>query len=230
MKVLSFARKEYLQCLAEMRHFTAGRNDKTEDQIWLVEHEPVFTLGLASKPEHLLAVGNIPCVQTERGGQVTYHGPGQVIAYILLDLRRSGIMVRDLVCRMEAAIIEALGDYGLKAYRCEGAPGVYLAETTPNSPEIQIAESRYTPTQLVKIASLGIKVSRGCTYHGLALNVDMDLKPFTRINPCGFAGQKVTDVRTALEKLESEQALPPKPGDVARSLGSLLRKHLTSPY
>lgn len=177
-----FTRAEYATTLAAMREFTRTRDAGTPDEIWLVEHPPVFTLGLAAKPEHLLAPGEIPVIATERGGQVTYHGPGQVIAYLMLDLHRRGLMVRDLVCRMERAAIRLLAGHGVDATRRDGAPGVYL-RTPDGSPG-------------AKIASLGIKVSRGCTYHGIALNVAMDLEPFSRINPCGYPGLAVTDLRS----------------------------------
>ena len=178
------ARLAYDDALARMRAFTAGRDAGTADEIWLVEHPPVFTLGLATRPEHLLATGDIPVVQTERGGQVTYHGPGQALAYTLVDLRRHGLMVRDFVRLIEQAVIEVLADLGLTAVRREGAPGVYLS-----APEGEAG---------AKIASIGIKVSRGCTYHGVALNVAMDLEPFSRIDPCGYPGLAVTDLRSLL--------------------------------
>ena len=156
-----------------MQAFTEARTADTPDEIWLVEHEPVYTLGQASKPEHLLNPGDIPVVQTDRGGQVTYHGPGQVMAYILADLRRSGRYIKAMVHQIEEATIETLRLYGIKdACRKEGAPGVYVLKNG----------------ELAKIAALGIKVRNGCTYHGMALNVDMDLTPFDGINPCGYAG------------------------------------------
>lgn len=163
-----------------MQAFTESRTPDTPDEVWLVEHEPVYTLGQASKPEHLLNPGNIPVVQTDRGGQVTYHGPGQVMAYILADLRRSGRYVKSMVHQIEEATIETLRIYGITdACRKEGAPGVYVP-----------LRSGYAGAQgeLAKIAALGIKVRNGCTYHGMALNVDMDLSPFRGINPCGYAG------------------------------------------
>ena len=210
MRVRPFERREYAACLAEMRLFTSNRSGRTEDEIWLVEHEPVFTLGLASKPEHLLAVGDIPCIATERGGQVTFHGPGQVVAYLLLDLRRAGLMVRDLVCRMEASVIDTLAGYGVMGSRVPGAPGVYV-QTSPKADLFrQTGLSGHSHAFLPKIASLGIKVSRGCTYHGLAFNVDMDLEPFTRINPCGYPGQVVTDLRKVLILNESKSSLNEK--------------------
>lgn len=157
-----------------MSAFTDARTDLTPDQLWVVEHEPVFTLGQAGKPEHVLAPGDIPVVPVDRGGQVTYHGPGQIVVYPLLDLRRLGIGVREYVCRIEQAIIDTLGEWNIQAERQEGAPGVYVGGA--------------------KIAALGIRVRRGCTFHGLSFNVAMDLEPFQRINPCGYAGLRVTSV------------------------------------
>ena len=157
-----------------MQAFNAARTAETGDQLWLAEHPPVFTLGLAGKREHLLAPGEIPVVSTDRGGQVTYHGPGQVVAYPLLDLRRAGYGVRELVRRLESALIEVLEGYGVRGGRRTGMPGVYVGEA--------------------KIAALGLRVARGCTYHGVALNVDMDLEPFARINPCGYAGLEATSL------------------------------------
>jgi lipoyl(octanoyl) transferase len=177
-------RQPYLESLEAMRAFTAARDADTPDEIWLVEHEPVFTQGLAGRAEHVLAAGDIPVVRTERGGQVTYHGPGQVVAYLLLDLRRSGLGIRDLVCRLEAAAIASAGELGVRAVRHPGAPGVYVADDSPR-------------TAGAKFASVGLKVSRGCTFHGIALNVAMALEPFARINPCGYAGLPVTDLARA---------------------------------
>ena len=167
-----------------MQAFTEARTADTLDEIWLVEHQPVYTLGQASKPEHLLNPGKIPVVQTDRGGQVTYHGPGQVMAYILADLKRSGRYIKAMVHQIEDATIETLRMHGIEdACRKEGAPGVYV----PMRP-LQSAARAATPVELAKIAALGIKVRNGCTYHGMALNVDMDLSPFDGINPCGYAG------------------------------------------
>ena len=157
-----------------MSAFTDARTEDTPDQLWVVEHDPVFTLGQAGKPEHVLAAGDIPVVQVDRGGQVTYHGPGQIVVYPLLDLRRLGIGVREYVCRIEQAIIDTLDEWNITAQRQEGAPGVYVAGA--------------------KIAALGIRVRRGCTFPGLSFNVAMDLEPFHRINPCGYAGLRVTTV------------------------------------
>ena len=165
-------RETYPETWDAMRGFTDARTAETPDQLWLLEHPPVFTQGLAGKAEHLLAPGDIPVVQTDRGGQVTYHGPGQLVAYPLLDLDRLGLGVRCLVHELEETVIGQLADYGLTGARKDGAPGVYVDGA--------------------KIASIGLKVRRGCTYHGLAFNVDLDLAPFGRINPCGYAGQAMT--------------------------------------
>ena len=157
-----------------MRAFVAARTADTPSELWLLEHPPVFTLGQAGRPEHLLQPGDIPVVKTDRGGQVTYHGPGQLVVYLLLDLRTLGIGIRALVQRMEQAVIDLLAGYGISAAARRDAPGVYVTGR--------------------KIASLGLRVSRGCTYHGLALNVAMDLAPFARINPCGMPGLAVTQL------------------------------------
>jgi len=158
-----------------MQAFTAERDAQTPDELWLVEHPPVFTLGLNAKPEHLLAPGDIPVVNVDRGGQVTYHGPGQIVLYPLLDLNRLGIGVRELVRRMEQAVIDLLAAHGIAAEGREDAPGVYVAGA--------------------KIAALGLRVRRGRSYHGLALNVELDTEPFGRINPCGYPGMAVTRTR-----------------------------------
>ncbi len=166
-----------------MRSFTASRDAATPDEIWLVEHPPVFTLGRAARGEHVRAPGTIPVVRTERGGQVTYHGPGQAVCYVLVDLRRSGIKVRALVDRIEGATIALLDAYGIAAMRRSGAPGVYV---------------RKDGYPGAKIASIGIRVSEGCSWHGVALNVAMNLSPFERIDPCGYPGLVVTDMRSCL--------------------------------
>lgn len=173
-----------------MQAFTAARTDDTPDEIWVLEHSPVYTQGQAGKPEHLIAPTDIPVVPIDRGGQITYHGPGQIVVYVLVDLRRRGYGIRELVTRMEQAVIDLLSAHGVGAERREGAPGVYVAGA--------------------KIAALGLRVKHGCTYHGLALNVDMDLGPFKAINPCGYAGMAVTDCRTqgmAVSTDEAGQAL-----------------------
>ena len=158
-----------------MQEFTAARDAETPDEIWLCEHPPVFTLGQAGRPEHLLRDVGIPVVKIDRGGQITYHGPGQVVAYLLLDLRRRDLKVRELVSRMEQAVIDTLAGWGLRGERLAGAPGVYVKGA--------------------KIGALGLRVRNGCSYHGLALNVDMDLSPFSAINPCGYEGMPVTSLR-----------------------------------
>jgi len=183
-------RREYQPVWQAMRAFTDARHADTPSELWLVEHPPVFTQGQAGKPEHLLAPGDIPVVQTDRGGQVTYHGPGQVMLYVLLDLRRAGIGVRALVTRMEQAVIALLAEYGVRAAARSDAPGVYVDDA--------------------KVASLGLRVRHGRSYHGLALNVAMDLAPFARINPCGQQGLAVTqlaDLGIALDPAQAGQAL-----------------------
>lgn len=164
----------YLKIWRQMQRFTDARNEQTADEIWLLQHHPVFTQGQAGKAEHLLDPGQIPVIQADRGGQVTYHGPGQLIAYLLLDLRRRRLGIRPLVSLMEASIVELLAGYGISAAPRADAPGVYVDEC--------------------KIASLGLRVRRGCSFHGLSLNVSMELEPFLRINPCGHPGLKVTQL------------------------------------
>ncbi len=172
--VRDLGREAYEPVWRAMQRFTDARNDDTPDELWLVEHDPVFTLGQAGKPEHVLMPGDIPVLHVDRGGQVTYHGPGQIVAYPLLDLKRLKIGVRDYVHRIEQALIDTLGEWNIQAARRDGAPGVYVAGA--------------------KVAALGIRVRRGCTFHGLAFNVAMDLEPFRRINPCGYEGLRVTSV------------------------------------
>ncbi|MGH8233881.1 MAG: lipoyl(octanoyl) transferase LipB [Rhodanobacteraceae bacterium] len=167
-------RQAYQPVWHSMQAFTDERGPDTPDELWLVEHDPVFTLGQAGKPEHVLAPGAIPVIHVDRGGQVTYHGPGQIVAYPLLDLRRLHIGVRELVRRIEQALIDTLAEWNIQAARHDGAPGVYVADA--------------------KIAALGLRVRRGCCFHGLAFNVAMDLEPFQRINPCGYAGLRVTQM------------------------------------
>jgi lipoyl(octanoyl) transferase len=173
-RVRDLGRQPYEPVWRAMQRFTDARDEATLDELWLVEHDPVFTLGQAGKPEHVLAAGDIPVLHVDRGGQVTYHGPGQIVAYPLLDLRRLKLGVREYVQRIEQAVIETLGDWNIVAARREGAPGVYVNGE--------------------KIAALGIRVRRGCSFHGLAFNVAMDLEPFARINPCGYAGLQVTSM------------------------------------
>jgi lipoyl(octanoyl) transferase len=173
-----------------MRTFTATRTLETEDELWVVEHAPVFTLGIAGRRDHLLAPGDIPIVATDRGGQVTYHGPGQVVAYTLLDLRRLGIYVKELVFRIEQAVIQTLESYGVAGQRVRGAPGIYVSSAASR------AAGEFAG--LAKIAAIGIKVTNGRSYHGVAFNVAMDLEPFSRIDPCGFPGLVTTDLATTL--------------------------------
>jgi len=190
---------EYLPTLEAMRTLTAERDDATPDEIWLLQHPQVFTQGQAGKPEHLLAPGDIPVIQVERGGQVTYHGPGQLVAYLMLDLRRLGLGVRELVTAMEQTLVDVLASYGVEAAPKADAPGVYVKGD--------------------KIASLGLRVRRGCSFHGLALNVDMDMHPFQRINPCGYAGLKMTQLRDQLNA-------PLRFDEVAERLEQALRQRL----
>ncbi|MEO8366467.1 MAG: lipoyl(octanoyl) transferase LipB [Pseudoxanthomonas sp.] len=170
--VRELGRQPYEPVWHAMQRFTDARNETTADEIWLVEHDPVFTLGQAGKPEHVLAAGDIPVVHVDRGGQVTYHGPGQIVAYPLFDLKRMKVGVREYVCRIEQSMIDTMAEWNIHAERKEGAPGVYVAGA--------------------KIGALGIRVRRGCTFHGLAFNIDMDLEPWHRINPCGYQGLQVT--------------------------------------
>lgn len=172
--VRDLGRQPYAPVWHAMQRFTDARTDASADELWVVEHDPVFTLGQAGKDEHVLAPGDIPVLHVDRGGQVTYHGPGQIVVYPLLQLRRLGIGVRDYVCRIEQAIIDTLDEWNIGAERLDGAPGVYVGGA--------------------KVAALGIRVRRGCTFHGLAFNVAMDLEPFHRINPCGYQGLQVTSV------------------------------------
>lgn len=172
--VRDLGRAAYEPVWRAMQAFTDARGEDTPDELWLVEHDPVFTLGQAGKPEHVLAPGDIPVLHVDRGGQVTYHGPGQIVAYPLLDLRRLKLGVRDYVCRIEQAVIDTLGEWNIRGERREGAPGVYVGGA--------------------KVAALGIRVRRGCTFHGLAFNIAMDLEPFARINPCGYAGLEVVSM------------------------------------
>ncbi len=202
----------YLPTYEAMQDFTAARTAATPDELWLCEHPPVFTQGLAGRAEHLLNAGDIPVVATNRGGQVTYHGPGQVVAYPLLDLKRAGYFIKEYVYRIEEAVVRTLAHFGVTGHRVAGAPGIYVRLDDPfahgllknrsvTSDPIGDARSanqagREAFTGLGKIAALGLKVSRNCTYHGVALNVAMDLEPFERINPCGYAGLKTVDLST----------------------------------
>jgi lipoyl(octanoyl) transferase len=173
-RLRDLGRRPYAPVWRAMQAFTDARDAETEDELWLVEHDPVFTLGQAGKPEHVLMAGDIPVIHVDRGGQVTYHGPGQIVLYPLLDLRRLKVGVKEYVCRVEQAMIDTLADWNIQAVRRDGAPGVYVNDA--------------------KIGALGIRVRRGCTFHGLAFNIAMDLEPFRRINPCGYAGLQVTSM------------------------------------
>ena len=196
MRCLMLGRSPYAETEAAMRHFTAQRTAATEDEIWLVEHEPVFTQGLAGRAQHLLAAGDIEVVQTNRGGQVTFHGPGQLVAYPLVDLRRRGYFVKEFVFRLEQALIDALAGWGVTGHRVRSAPGVYVRLADPFGHGVLHTHADDPFAGLGTIAALGIKVSRNCSYHGLALNVAMDLEPFTRIDPCGYRGLQTVDLRT----------------------------------
>ena len=197
MQVQTLGRRPYAGIEAAMREFTAHRGPDTEDVLWLVEHDPVFTQGVAGRADHLLNPGDIPVVPTHRGGQVTYHGPGQVVAYPLVDLQRLGIYVKEYVYRLEQAVIQVLADLGVTGHRVVGAPGIYVRLDDPGAHAVlpPPGPGGNPFAGLGKIAALGIKVSRHCTYHGLALNVAMDLEPFARVNPCGYAGLATVDLR-----------------------------------
>lgn len=180
--VRQLAIEPYTPTWEKMQAFTDTRDENARDEIWLLQHEPVFTQGQAGKAEHLLATGDIPVVQVDRGGQVTYHGPGQLIVYLMINLRRRKLGVREMVDIMERTLVDLLADYGIDAYAKPDAPGVYVENA--------------------KIASLGLRVRRGCSFHGLALNLDMDMEPFLRINPCGYAGMPMTQLSELTEMPE----------------------------
>nr|WP_232522253.1 lipoyl(octanoyl) transferase LipB [Sulfuriferula plumbiphila] len=182
-----------------MQDFTAQRDAATDDEIWLLQHPPVYTLGQAGKPEHLLHRTDIPLVKIDRGGQITYHGPGQLVAYLLVDLKRRGLGVRELVRRMEQAVIDLLAEHGISAERKADAPGVYVNGA--------------------KIAALGLRIKHGCSYHGVALNADMDLTPFSHINPCGHQGMAVTQTR--------DVGIAATPAELAETLAAHLTRHIT---
>jgi lipoyl(octanoyl) transferase len=185
-------REAYEHSFDAMRAFTDARTPDTQDEIWLVEHPPVFTLGLAGNPAHLLlADSGIPLVKVDRGGQITYHGPGQIVAYLLIDLRRRKLMVRELVRRIEEAVIQTLAAYNLATDRKAGAPGIYVSAHLPGA-----NDRIHRMHEGAKIAALGLKIRNGCSYHGVSLNVNMDLRPFLAINPCGYAGLETVDMAT----------------------------------
>jgi lipoyl(octanoyl) transferase len=199
LELRHLGRADYAQTYAAMQEFTASRAPDTLDSLWICEHPPVFTQGLAGKPEHILqADAAIPVVQTNRGGQVTYHGPGQVVAYPLIDLQRAGYYVKEYVYRIEEAVLRTLAHFGVTGHRVAGAPGIYVRLDDPFSHAMLTGPAHpQDPFRgLGKIAALGIKVSRHCTYHGVALNVAMDLTPYSRINPCGYASLQTVDLST----------------------------------
>ena len=202
--VRDLGRRAYEPVWRAMQSLTDARDETTPDELWLVEHDPVFTLGQAGKPEHVLLPGDIPVLHVDRGGQVTYHGPGQLVAYPLLDLRRLRIGVRDYVCRIEQAVIDTLADWNIEGRRRDGAPGVYVDGA--------------------KVAALGIRVRRGCTFHGLAFNIGMDLEPFSRINPCGFAGLEVVAMRDLGGPSGIDAVKPALLAHLAANLGLDLRQ------
>jgi lipoyl(octanoyl) transferase len=191
-------RADYAATFAAMKQITLERPPDGRDMLWICEHSPVFTQGLAGQAGHVLLAGDIPVVQTDRGGQVTFHGPGQVVAYPLIDLRRAGYYVKEYVYRLEEAVLRTLAHFGVTGHRVASAPGIYVRLDDPFShAALSGPQPQGDPFRgLGKIAALGIKVSRHCTYHGVALNVAMDLAPFSRINPCGYAGLKTVDLST----------------------------------
>lgn len=211
-------RVAYRPTFDAMRAFTEARTPDTPDEIWLCEHPPVYTQGLAGRAEHVLDRGGVDVVQTDRGGQVTYHGPGQVVAYPLVDLRRLGIYVKEYVYRLEHCILKTLETYGLTGHRVPGAPGIFVDLVDPAGHAALTGPRRDRFDGLGKLAALGIKVSRHCSYHGVALNVAMDLTPFERINACGYPGLRTVDLATLGVPTEWETA--------AQRLGDRLAAHL----
>ncbi len=198
-KVRWLGRVEFEPTWRRMQQFTQERGADTPDEVWLLEHPPIFTLGMNAAPEHLLAPGDIPVLQIDRGGQVTYHGPGQLVIYPLVDVRRLGLGVRQLVMALENAVIELMADWQIQAHARRDAPGVYVGER--------------------KLASVGLRIRRGSSYHGMAFNVAMDLEPFTRINPCGYQGLEVTDLRSLGLPLTVEQTAEALTGRLLKTLG-----------
>jgi lipoyl(octanoyl) transferase len=242
MEPIVRGRVDYLPTYEAMKAFTASRSEHTPDELWLCEHPPIYTQGLAGKPKHVIDAGGIDVVATNRGGQVTYHGPGQVVAYPLLDLKRAGYFVKEYVYRIEEAVIRTLAHFGVTGHRVRGAPGIYVRIDDPfsharlPSPQPSPASGRGGNAALplplagegggegvfdglAKIAALGIKISRNCTYHGVALNVAMDLEPFTRIDPCGYPGLKTADLSTI--------GVSTTWGEAAGILGRKLQAHLS---
>jgi lipoyl(octanoyl) transferase len=221
MQVLNLGRRGHAEVEREMVDFTAARDAATEDQLWLVEHDPVFTQGIAGRDAHVLDAGGIPVERTQRGGQVTYHGPGQVVAYPLVDLRRLGIYVKEYVFRLEEAVLGVLGELGVTGHRVRTAPGIYVRLDDPFGHAVLAppAAGQHPFAGLGKIAALGIKLSRHASYHGLALNVAMDLEPFSRIDPCGYAGLRTVDLHSLGVDVGWQ--------DVADTLALHLRRRLT---
>ncbi len=208
MRVRDLGRRPYAGIEAAMQAFTSTRGPATDDELWLVEHDPVFTQGVAGRPEHVLAPGDIPVVPTQRGGQVTYHGPGQLVAYPLVDLQRLGIYVKEYVFRLEQAVLDVLASAGVTGHRVRGAPGIYVRLADPfGHAMLPAAEPGADPfAGLGKIAALGIKITRHRAYHGLALNLAMDLEPFGRIAPCGYPGLRAVDLRSLGVELPRDEA------------------------
>ena len=202
-----------------MRAFTAARDERSDDELWLCEHPPVFTQGIAGKPGHVLDAGTIEVVQSDRGGQVTYHGPGQVVAYPLVDLKRLGIYVKEYVFRLEQSVIKTLEAFGVTGHRVRGEPGVYVRLDAPAGHAVLEPAAGDPFAGLAKIAAVGVKVSRHRTYHGVALNVAMDLAPFERIHPCGHAGLVTTDLSTIGVRASWDEA--------ASTLGAKLAAYLS---
>ena len=207
--VRSLGRQDYEPLWRRMQEFTNTRSAATPDEIWFTEHPPVFTLGLNASPEHLLAPGDIPVVQVDRGGQVTYHGPGQLMIYPLIDLKRAGLGVRDLVTGLEQCIVDLVAEFGVEALARKDAPGVYV--------------------QQQKIASVGLRIRRGASFHGMALNIDVDLEPFSRINPCGFSDLEVTNLRSLGIENERGEIQSLVQGNLLRHL-RLQREKIVSDY
>jgi lipoyl(octanoyl) transferase len=222
MQIKLLGRRDHASVEAAMRSFTSSRTAATADELWLVEHDPVFTLGVAGRDEHVLDAAGIAVVRSARGGQVTYHGPGQVVAYPLVDLRQLRIYVKEYVYRLEQAALDVLSGYGLTGHRVPGAPGVFVRVDDPFGHQ-RLVNAAHTDDRfkgLGKVAALGIKVSNHCTYHGLAFNVAMDLEPFARINPCGFAGLATVDLATLGVQASWD--------DVAQHLGARLSALLSA--
>ncbi len=210
MEVRYLGRRDYPETETAMRVFTAERSADTADELWLCEHLPVYTLGVAGREAHLHEAGGIAVVRTDRGGQITYHGPGQVVAYPLVNMRRVGIYVKEFVYRLEQAVLRTLADFGVTGHRVRTAPGIYVRRADPFGHDLLQLDAADPFAGLAKIAALGIKISRGCSYHGLALNVAMDLAPFNRIDPCGYAGLQTVDLRSlgvAVEMAEAASSL-----------------------